>query len=83
MEGIKYQVAKLYGLKWRCFLCGSRKRKMTVDHIIPKAQNGKDTLENMVLMCSPCNQLKSGRNPQQMIDYLKKLIGRLETLLPN
>jgi hypothetical protein len=31
---------------------------MTVDHIIPKALGGRNTLENMQPMCSRCNSLK-------------------------
>lgn len=31
---------------------------MTVDHIIPKASGGKNTFENCVASCKPCNNRK-------------------------
>jgi 5-methylcytosine-specific restriction endonuclease McrA len=34
---------------------------MTVDHKIPKAKGGKDTLENLQPMCVLCNQLKADK----------------------
>lgn len=36
----------------------NRMQLMTVDHIIPKARGGRNTLENLQPMCSRCNGLK-------------------------
>ena len=33
----------------------------TVDHIIPLAQNGQDTLDNLALACFHCNRRKSAK----------------------
>jgi 5-methylcytosine-specific restriction endonuclease McrA len=41
-----------------CQYCGSKKR-LTIDHVIPKSKGGKDTWENMVVACSRCNIKKS------------------------
>lgn len=34
------------------------KRKLTIDHVIPKSRGGKDTWENLVTACFDCNQEK-------------------------
>lgn len=41
-----------------CQYCGSKKR-LTIDHVVPKSKGGKDTWENMVVACSKCNLKKS------------------------
>ena len=46
--------------KWnhKCAYCGSEK-KLTIDHVIPRARGGKDSAENMVCCCHECNQDKA------------------------
>ena len=44
-----------------CQYCGSKSKKMTIDHVIPKDKNGKDSWSNLVSACSRCN-LKKGNN---------------------
>lgn len=47
-----------------CALCGRKlhRRNATVDHIIPRSQGGKDTLENTQAVHGWCNQLKGTGN---------------------
>jgi hypothetical protein len=33
--------------------------------VVPRAQGGKTTWENVVICCVPCNQRKGGRTPSQ------------------
>jgi hypothetical protein len=40
-------------------------RKATIDHVKPQCQGGKDTYENCVCACIPCNNQKGGRTPEQ------------------
>lgn len=46
-----------------CGYCG--KKADTVDHIIPKCQEGKSTWLNSVACCRACNLKKGGRTPEQ------------------
>lgn len=48
------------------YLCGyCMNRADTIDHIIPKCQNGGSTWTNTVASCQRCNTKKGGRTPEQ------------------
>ena len=36
-----------------------------IDHVVPRAQNGSDDLDNLVPSCSRCNFVKGARSPDQ------------------
>ncbi len=38
---------------------------MTFDHVIPRAQGGRTTWENVTTACAPCNLKKGGRTPAE------------------
>ena len=46
--------------KHRCYYC-KRKRKLTVDHVIPISQGGANTKQNVVPACLSCNSSKGPR----------------------
>ncbi len=48
-----------------CQYCGAKGEVMTVDHIVPRSQGGKDDWENLVCACFSCNHLKGERTPEQ------------------
>ena len=50
--------------RFSCQYCGSH-RDLTFDHVIPRAQGGRTTWENVVTACAPCNLKKGGRTPRQ------------------
>ncbi len=50
--------------RFRCVYCGSG-RELTFDHVIPRAQGGRTTWENVATACAPCNLRKGGRTPRQ------------------
>lgn len=47
-----------------CQYCGSRKQ-LTLDHVIPRAQGGQHTWDNVVTACAPCNAKKGAHTPLQ------------------
>jgi 5-methylcytosine-specific restriction endonuclease McrA len=57
------------GLK--CAYCGGKKRKLTIDHIIPKSRGGKTDFENCVSCCKSCNNKKGSKTPSEAKMYLK------------
>lgn len=50
--------------RFRCQYCGSRER-LTVDHVMPKSRGGRDSWENLVAACVPCNNRKGCRTPEE------------------
>lgn len=52
---------------FRCQYCGVRflAEDLQFDHVLPRAQGGKTTWENVVSSCSEHNRLKANRTPEQ------------------
>ena len=48
-----------------CAYCGDEADSMTMDHIVPRAQGGSHTWENVVAACRRCNHKKGNRSPEQ------------------
>jgi 5-methylcytosine-specific restriction endonuclease McrA len=51
----------------RCQYCGRRypTNELSLDHVIPRSQGGKNTWTNIVCACIHCNVRKGGRTPAQ------------------
>ena len=47
-----------------CGYCGGKAD--TIDHIVPRAQGGKNTWENVTAACKSCNAKKGARTPEEM-----------------
>lgn len=60
----------LYRDEFRCLYCGNEfpKKKLTMDHFIPKSKGGGKSFENILMSCQPCN-LKKG---DKFMEPLKK-----------
>jgi len=48
-----------------CAYCGKVTKKLTKDHVVPKAQGGTNGASNIVMACEPCNQAKANRTPAE------------------
>lgn len=60
-----YMLAVQYG--YQCVKCGKTTR-LGLDHIRPVSKGGCTEIDNLQLMCGPCNEAKG----QQIIDYWPK-----------
>ena len=51
----------------RCQYCGRKfpTNELSLDHVLPRSQNGRSTWENVVCACIECNIKKGGRTPEQ------------------
>jgi len=52
---------------YACQYCNERfpSVELTIDHVVPRAQGGRSSWENVVTACEPCNHRKSDRTPKQ------------------
>ncbi len=50
-----------------CQYCGQKlpRAQLNLDHVLPRAQGGRTTWENVVCCCVPCNLQKGNRTPVQ------------------
>ena len=39
--------------------------RLTLDHVLPRSRGGRDTWENLVACCHPCNHRKADRTPEE------------------
>ena len=53
--------------KGACQYCGKpvSSTDFSFEHVIPRAQGGRTSWENIVVACVPCNRKKGGRTPEQ------------------
>lgn len=52
---------------YTCQYCGRQpgRKGLTIDHVVPRAQNGPKSWENLVAACIACNRRKGGRRPPE------------------
>jgi CRISPR/Cas system Type II protein with McrA/HNH and RuvC-like nuclease domain len=43
----------------RCLYCGTKKGKMTMDHVLPLSRGGRHCVSNVVPACGQCNKMKA------------------------
>ncbi len=55
---------------YTCQYCGKvfskHTKSLTIDHVIPKVRNGKNTWDNCVASCKQCNTKKGSRTPSEV-----------------
>jgi 5-methylcytosine-specific restriction endonuclease McrA len=67
-RAIKFSRENVYARdKGRCQYCSVTvpRHEFTYDHVIPRRLNGQTRWENVVVCCTPCNQRKGGRTPDE------------------
>ena len=66
--------------RYACQYCGKKSQDLTVDHVIPRRQNGAHTWNNVVAACIRCNLRKAGRTP---VEASMKLVKEPKAPDPN
>ena len=46
---------------WGCYRTFDDKRYLELDHNLPRSDGGGNNIKNRILLCSPCNRLKSNK----------------------
>ena len=49
--------------RFTCQYCGKKSQDLTLDHVVPRRQNGSHSWNNVVAACTRCNLRKAGRTP--------------------
>ena len=57
---------------FECQYCGDKPAKLEVEHVIPRAQGGRNVWQNVVTACRRCNAHKRDRTPEQAGMCLKR-----------
>ena len=58
---------------YTCQYCGQRSQHLTLDHVVPRRQQGPHTWDNVVAACGRCNLDKAGRTPEEANMKLRKM----------
>lgn len=45
-----------------CAYCGLRTKDLTIDHVIPRSQEGTNEPNNLLPACKPCNESKGSKS---------------------
>lgn len=46
---------------YKCVYCGTKERKLTMDHVMPLSKGGEHNKSNIVPACQPCNSSKCNK----------------------
>lgn len=63
---------------YACRFCGAHGKsvQLTLDHVTPRCQGGKNSWENLVTACQRCNNKKGGRTLEQSGMKIKPIAAR-------
>ena len=91
METVLSHREKLYKeTAGHCIYCGQpvKKENFEIDHIIPRAQGGKNEYDNKICCCTACNRAKADLMPSEYIGAMgekkrERFINRVNSLVPS
>lgn len=64
-RGVKFSRRNVFTRDgYKCQYCGTR-GELNKDHVVPRAQGGQTTWENIITACKGCNSRKRNRTPEQ------------------
>ena len=76
ISGVEYQQGTLFGYEVKeyllekfdrkCFYCNAQNVPLNVEHIMPKALDGTNRIDNLTIACEPCNKKKDKQHPNEI-----------------
>lgn len=62
----------------KCFYCKCKLKHdwLQVDHVVPLSRGGKNTLDNIVLTCKDCNNLKNTKTGEEFFAFVREYTKR-------
>jgi len=54
--------------QWACLYCGRRSEVLQMDHVVPRARGGFDSMDNIVPACPHCNVSKGAKSLGAWLD---------------
>lgn len=80
----KYEVKEYLLDKWnrKCAYCDtSNVTRFTIDHVVPRARGGSNSVSNLVLACMSCNMIKGSNTLESFLQLNKPRILRIKKQL--
>jgi len=74
IDNAKQKLRALYNFK--CFNCGRTSKNLQMDHHVPQCLGGRFVPNNIVMLCSRCNNIKNETEPE--LFYSKEQLYELE-----
>lgn len=68
------QIADRIKLQGGCCAYCQKRKKLTVDHIIPLSRGGQHTARNIQMVCRSCNSRKSAKDPIEFAQSIGLLV---------
>ncbi len=88
IESLDYQHGTLFGLelrhyllaKWehRCAYCHITGVSLEIDHVQPRSKGGSDRVNNLVIACHACNQVKGDQSIETFLADRPQTLARIQ-----
>lgn len=91
IKGIEYQQGRMFGYadkkayllereNYYCIYCGihASQTKMEIEHVIPRSKGGTNSLNNLVLSCETCNQVKGNQDVETFLKGKPSVLKRVK-----
>eukprot|EP00466_Bigelowiella_natans_P007795 jgi/Bigna1/86959/estExt_fgenesh1_pg.C_150176 len=69
--------------RYQCQYCGARGVHLTIDHVISKARGGTTSMNNLVVACRRCNQLKAAMSIKEAAERHKTKTENIKRTTPS
>lgn len=87
ISGVEYQQGALKGYEVReyllekyahsCAYCGAKDTRLEIEHMQPRAKGGSDSVKNLAIACTKCNQRKGTKSLEEFLKNDKVKIAKV------